>query len=725
MSDNAQVGTDQRNTVAPPQTGPQGEAEAVSFPSESFPDTLKDFASRQGDGSFLYPGGVFFSLTVSPAVEKIYVVIPDRNMPEAPAREVLLQKIEEKKWVADVPGLEAGQLYAFRVIPAGRSENDPVVLLPDLYAHGMRQDSSGQIWSVVMPQLDCERRTGPLVELSAADTVIYETHVKSFTRMMGAVPAQERGTYSAMGGEQSIAYLTDLGVNAVELLPVHFHADEPSVKARGLSNLWGYNSASFLAVHPYSLSGDPVQVRTEVIAMLENLAAARIGVIADVVYGHTAEGAVTGPRSGLTLGWRQMHPGMYRTDGNGRDIDYSGCGNTININNAFAADHVMESLRNLWQTYGFSGFRFDQASILGRQPEGHFDGNHPFLHRVAEDPRIGRDGSWIIAEPWDCHSDPHDSYALAKFPERWKQWNGRFRDDVIACLCHGCTPGLLAHRLYGSSDLFRSPQCSINYVTCHDEATLLDLFTYQIPRNEANQEDNGHRSNRGWNCGHEGPSDDPEVNRLRIKMCRNVMAILLLSRGIPMINGGDEFLRTQQGNSNAWCQDNEISWYNWKWNAAQKEFFQFVKDLIDLRRSEPAFTRTEFAPHHAPDVLWYHRSGHLMNTGDWSNNTERGLCVHWLGRDSGGKTGDGRPLDGSDMLFLVNPHSTPREFVLPPVADRPGKWVRLFDTDLDRPFADNSGLEPGNRYPAAPRSTAAFRFVSASAAGHEQMADVD
>ncbi len=512
-----------------------------------------------------------------------------------------------------------------------------------------------------------------------ADSVIYEVHVRGFTRRMPAVPEALRGSYAAMASEPVLEHLKRLGVTAVCLLPVHQHLDEQRLVESGLSNYWGYNTIGFFCPEPrYSGGGSGRAVRDEFRGMVRGLHAAGIEVILDVVYNHTAEGDENGP----TLSWRGLdNANWYRLPNDRRWAyeNFSGCGNTVDLRHPRTLQFAMDSLRYWVQEMHVDGFRFDLAPVLGRGNQG-FDRDSAFFTAVAQDPVLA--GVKLIAEPWDIGPG---GYQLGQFPPRWLEWNDRFRDTVRAFWLGGdCTRGELALRLCGSSDVFqprrRAPTDSVNFVVAHDGFTLADLVGYDMRHNDANLEGNrdGHGHNLSWNCGWEGPTDDPEVTALRARLKRALLATLLLSQGTPMISAGDELGHTQQGNNNPYCQDNETTWIDW--SAADGSLIEFTAHVLSLRRRWlPLAERwyTGLADGRGrEDLAWLLPSGEPMGAHHWHDRMSRalGALIGSPGRAE-------HPL-----LLLINAGAEDVDFALPPgdwaavldstVADGRGKWQR-------------------------------------------------
>jgi glycogen operon protein len=483
------------------------------------------------------------------------------------------------------------------------------------------------------------------------------------------VPPELRGTYNGLGHEAAIGHLLDLGVTAVELLPVHENVPEAFLPRRGLTNYWGYNTIGYFAPHQgYSAAvraGHPGGQVAEFKAMVDALHAAGIEVLLDVVFNHTAEGDHTGP----TLCFRGLdNSAYYRLDPADprRYLDTTGCGNSLNAGDPVTLQLIMDSLRYWVTQMHVDGFRFDLAPTLARQ-EGDFGTRSAFFDLVAQDPVVSR--VKLIAEPWDVGQA--DSYDLGRFPPAWREWNGRYR-DTMRDFWRSHPVGLreFATRFCGSADMYgrarRRPTASVNLITVHDGFTLRDLVSYNDKHNEANGEANtdGTDDNRSWNCGAEGPTGDPAVLALRARQSRAMLTTLLLSFGIPMLLGGDEMGRTQQGNNNAYCQDNEITWFDW--SDQDTGLLEFTRRLIALRKAHPVFRRSRFlAGAEAYDLRWFTPSGTGMTDADWSDASALAIALYLDGSDAPDRAADGTPLVDDDFLVLVNAWWEPLEFVLP------------------------------------------------------------
>ena len=527
---------------------------------------------------------------------------------------------------------------------------------------------------VVADSFDWRGDRHPRTALS--NSVLYEVHVRSFTKLLPGVPEALRGTYAGMAHDAAIAHLQRLGVTAVSLLPVHQLLSEPRLVANGLVNHWGYNTLGFFCPEPrYAASSEAGGARNEFRTLVQRLHAAGIEVILDVVYNHTCEG----DERGATLSWRGLdNASWYRLpDGAKHSYEnYSGCGNTIDIRHPRALQMVMDSLRYWVQDMHVDGFRFDLAPVLGRGDHG-FERDGPFFKAVLQDPAL--QGTKMIAEPWDIGPG---GYQVGQFPRGWGEWNDHFRDTTRAFWLGGdCTRGEMALRLAGSSDLFqtrqRLPAESINYIVSHDGFTLADLVSYDLKHNEANLEDNrdGHGHNLSWNCGWEGPTTDPAVLALRARLQRSLLATLLLAQGTPMLAAGDELGHSQRGNNNPYCQDNALTWIDWA--QADEALVDYTAYLIALRqRLMPLgpcwYTGVADAKGRA-DLAWLRRVGEPMTPAHWENRMSRimGAYIGVPGGASSGTNGKG----GGPLMLLINGRDMDASFKLPP-----GNWVAELDS---------------------------------------------
>ncbi len=534
------------------------------------------------------------------------------------------------------------------------------------------------------------------------ETVIYEVHVKGFTKRRPGVREDLRGTYAGLASEDAIAYLTSLGVTAVELLPVHHIADEGFLHGRGLTNYWGYSTIGYLAPHSlYAATDDPLR---EFKGMVKALHRAGIEVILDVVYNHTAEGNHLGPM----LSFRGVdNQSYYRLvpDDPRHYMDYTGTGNTLNPLHPTVLRLIMDSLRYFVVDCHVDGFRFDLASALAREFY-EVDRLSAFFDIIHQDPILSQ--VKLIAEPWDVGPG---GYQVGNFPILWSEWNGIYR-DVMRDFWRGSeSVAAFASRFTGSADLYESdgrrPFASINFVTAHDGFTLADLVSYNDKHNEANGEGNkdGTDDNRSWNCGMEGPTDDPEVLALRRRQQRNFLTTLLLSQGVPMLLGGDEIGRSQRGNNNAWCHDDELSWFDWE--SCDEELLDFVRQLIRMRVDHPVFRRTRFLEgrgEQLPDVWWMRPDGRRMTRRDWENDAARAIGVFLNGDELGAQTPHGEDERDDSFLLLFNGHYESIVFRLP--ARRFGtRWEPVLATGS----VDAERFVPGAEVTIEDRSIAIFR----------------
>ena len=607
-------------------------------------------------------------------------------------------------WHGFVPGVGPGQAYGYRVTgpydPARGLRCNPAKLLLDPYARAINGevrfgpevlgyavddpgapsalDSAGHMpRSLVTGEPFAWTDTRP-VRRRYSDTIIYEVHVKGFTMRHPGVPAELRGTYAGLGHEAAVAHLVDLGVTAVELLPVHQNVPESFLPAEGLTNYWGYNTIGYFAPHGgYSAAvraGKPGGQVAEFKAMVDALHAAGLEVLLDVVFNHTCEAGPDGP----TLCFRGLdNPAYYRLEPGdpSRYVDTTGCGNSLNAGDPLTLQLIMDSLRYWITEMHVDGYRFDLAPTLARQ-DGGFDQVSAFFDLVAQDPVVAQ--SKLIAEPWDVGQ--MDSYDLGRFPPLWREWNGKYRDSMRDFWrSHPIGIGEFATRFTGSSDLYsgpgrRWPTASVNLFTVHDGFTLRDLVSYNDKHNEANGENNrdGTSDNRSWNCGAEGATTDPDILALRQRQARAMLTTLLLSFGVPLLLGGDEFGRTQQGNNNAYCQDNEITWFDW--SGVDDDLLAFTRRLIAFRREHPVFRRRRFLGGvEAAELGWFTPAGTPMTGADWADPDARSLAIYLDGADDPDPAEDGIPLLDDDFLVLVNAWWEPLAFVLP-VTRRNAAW---------------------------------------------------
>jgi glycogen operon protein len=627
------------------------------------------------------------------------------------------------------PGVGPGQRYGYRVHgpydPASGARFNPSKLLIDPYAKaidgGIEYNAANTLPYLPETGEDADLHIDDSDDAAAiprsvvvdpsfdwgddrlrgrrwSETFIYETHVKGFTMRHPDIPEQLRGTYAGLASEPAIAYLTDLGVTAVELLPVHHIADESFLIDKGLSNYWGYSSIGYFAPHAaYSSAGSRGEQLHEFKAMVKALHAAGIEVIMDVVYNHTAEGNHLGPM----LSFKGIDNASYYrlTPEDPRYYtDFTGTGNSLNHVNPNVLRMVMDSLRYFVLECHVDGFRFDLAATLARELYD-VDRLSGFFDIIHQDPVLS--GVKLIAEPWDVGPG---GYQVGNFPILWTEWNGEYRDS-IRDFWRGETPAAeFAQRLTGSADLYandgRRPAASINFVTAHDGFTLRDLVSYNDKHNEANLEDNndGTDDNRSWNSGVEGETDDPQINALRARQQRNFLATLVLSQGVPMLLGGDEFGRTQHGNNNAWCQDNELSWFDW--DSFDSDLHDFTRRVIALRRREPVFRRRDFLVGDEegpglPDVMWLRPDGEEMTEEDWGREDAHALGVFLNGEKIPNHDREGNPIEGASFLMLFNAHHEPVEFEIPSVLGEAWATVICTDPECEAEGAHEGGTRLG------------------------------
>ena len=648
-----------------------------------------------------------------------------------------LPEMDAFVWHGYLPGMQPGQRYGFRVHgpydPEQGHRCDPSKLLLDPYAKAIdgqidndpslysytfgaedernTDDSAGHTMTsvVVNPYFDWGHDRPPQREYH--DSVIYEAHVRGLTRLHPAVPEEQRGTYAALAHPAVIEHLTSLGVTAVELMPVHQFVNDPSLQDRGLSNYWGYNTIGFFAPHnAYAAYGTTGQQVQEFKGMVKALHAADIEVILDVVYNHTAEGNHLGP----TLSFRGIDNASYYRlvdDDKAHYFDTTGTGNSLLMRSPHVLQLIMDSLRYWVQDMHVDGFRFDLAATLARQFH-EVDRLSAFFDLVQQDPIISQ--VKLIAEPWDLGDG---GYQVGGFPPLWSEWNGQYR-DTVRDFWRGepSTLAEFASRLSGSSDLYehsgRRPIASVNFVTAHDGFTLADLVSYNEKHNEANGEGNrdGESHNRSWNSGVEGPTDDPEIRDLRGRQQRNFLTTLLLSQGVPMIAHGDELGRTQQGNNNVYCQDDELSWVDWELDDERTGLLDFARRVVHLRRDHPVFRRRRFfagAPERGGesdlrDIAWLTPDGAHMSDAQWQEEFARAVMVFLNGDAIAEPDLRGEEIVDDSFLVLFNAQPEPTTFTLPD-AEYGETWTVALDTDHQFEVGDQ--LKHGAQVPLEHRST--------------------
>ncbi|MEW1954052.1 glycogen debranching protein GlgX [Terrabacter sp. NPDC080008] len=700
-------------------------------------------------GVHLTPEGAQFAVYAGHATGA-YVCLFDAGPDgEVTERRVRLRHHAYGTWHDVVPGVGPGQRYAFRVEgewdpdrsllhnpdkllldPYARAIEGEVRLDPALYGHRVGADLRGDLWvrddrdsAPFMPRCvvvedDFDWGADVLPRRSLTESLVYEVHVKNATKLHPGVPERLRGTYAGLAHPAFVAHLQGLGVTAVELLPVHTFTHEPDLVRRGLRNHWGYNTLGFFAPHAaYASSGEPQGVLDEFKSMVKDLHAAGIEVLLDVVYNHTAENS----REDMTLSWRGLDQrAYYRLDGRGRDVDVTGCGNTLDLTHPVVARMVLDSLRYWVQECHVDGFRFDLAVALGRGKDDGYDRDHPFLVALRTDPVLSR--VKLVAEPWDLGIH---GWRTGQFPPPFSEWNDRYRDatrtfwlrDLAASTAGGVGHGVreLATRLAGSQDLFdshdRGTIASVNFVTAHDGFTLADLTAYDSKHNAANGHSgtDGSNDNRSWNHGIEGPTDVPEVAAARRRSMRNLLGTLLLSTGVPMLGAGDEIGRSQGGNNNPYCQDNETSWTSWDLEPWQQDLLETTRHLVRLRRENPVLRRRAFFSGRqvdadgSTDLAWFAADGHPVGPR-WDGPGLNVLQALY----------NGSTLGQESVLLVVNGWAWPVDVTLP-AAPGVTAYRLLWDSVDERPTCAAELAEPGTTAPMASASMRVWRAVTAAA----------
>lgn len=668
--------------------------------------------SRAPLGATFDGSGTNFAL-YSAVATKVELCLFDR---EGNENRIELTEVDNDVWHCYLPGIAPGHQYGYRVYgpydPANGHRCDPSKLLLDPYAKAIsgtvkndpslfsydfadptqrnEEDSADSTMRsvVVSPFFDWGRDRPPAHPYN--ETIIYEAHVKGFTKLHPDIPKELQGTYLGLAHPAAIKHLTDLGVTAIELMPVHQFVNDTSLQDKGLSNYWGYNTIGFFAPHNgYATYGQNGHQVNEFKTMVKNLHEAGIEVILDVVYNHTAEGNHMGP----TLSFRGIDNASYYrlVDGDqAHYFDTTGTGNSLLMRSHAVLQLIMDSLRYWVTEMHVDGFRFDLASTLARQFH-EVDKLSTFFELIAQDPVLS--GVKLIAEPWDVGDG---GYNVGEFPALWSEWNGKYR-DTMRDFWRGepSTLGEFAARISGSADLYqhsgRAPMASINFITAHDGFTLNDLVSYNNKHNEANGEGNadGESNNRSWNCGEEGPSEDPEVLSLRSRQIKNFLTTMFFSQGVPMICHGDEMGRTQAGNNNVYCQDNELSWVNWNLNATQQDLLHFTRKVIKLRKDHPVLRRRRFfygdAAHGGESKLqeigWLRPSGEHMRDEDWTAWYARSLMVYVNGHAISEPDRRGEKIVDKSFLLLVNASEEDIEFTIPTEPTGSSKaWKVVIDT---------------------------------------------
>jgi isoamylase len=682
-------------------------------------------------GATVTPDGVNFALFSENATGVDLCLFEDASTPKETLRLPMYERTNNV-WHCLVPELRAGQLYAYRVHgpfkPSEGHRFNASKLLLDPYAKAisglinwgpemfgypqdgsedadLKRDERDNAWcmpkSIVVDDA-FEWEGDRLLDIAQAESVYYEVHVKGFSKLCPEIPEELRGTYKGLAHPFAIDYFKKLGVTAVELLPVHHFVNDEFLENKGLTNYWGYNSIGYFAPHSaYSHNGAAGAQVKEFKEMVKAFHKAGIEVILDVVYNHTGEGNQMGP----TMSFRGIdNAAYYHLVQNDRRyyMDYTGTGNTLNMQHPHVLQLLMDSLRYWVKEMHVDGFRFDLASTLAREFHD-VSRLSAFFDCIHQDPVIST--VKLIAEPWDVGEG---GYQVGNFPVLWQEWNGKYRDCLRAYWKGDMgLLGELAYRLTGSADLFeaggRRPYASVNFLTAHDGFTLYDTVAYNEKHNEANGENNqdGHNDNRSWNCGAEGPTEDESINALRRQQVRNFLATMLLGQGVPMIVGGDEFGRTQNGNNNAYCQDNEISWFHWEHEAWQKQLIDFTARLIRTRKSHPIFRRPKyFQGRRVPqtgtkDLMWFDTDGSEM-TGDHWNSANRCLAMLLSGDALDVRDPEGEPVRDDTFVFLFNAYHEPVNFALP--GKENVNWEVFLNTHEETgfpgtPTACNSGDE--------------------------------
>ncbi|HEY9762588.1 MAG TPA: glycogen debranching protein GlgX [Trichocoleus sp.] len=654
---------------------------------------------------------------------------------------VFLPEVENYVWHGYLPDVRPGQRYGYRMhgpfAPKDGHRFNSNKLLIDPYAKAIAGDvvhgreifgypldaptigEADLLFSgrndaacipkcvVIDPSFDWEGDT-PL-DIPWHKSIIYEVHVKGFTRTHPGIPEPLRGTYAGMGHPAAIEHLKALGITAVELLPVHhFNAFPGHLAGVGLRNYWGYDSLGYFAPYSgYSAAGETGGQVQEFKQMVKALHAAGIEVILDVVYNHTGEGNHLGP----TLSFRGIDNAAYYRlvdDLPRYYMDFTGCGNSLNVSHPQVLKLIMDSLRYWVLEMHVDGFRFDLASALARELY-EVDTLAAFFDIIHQDPVLST--TKLIAEPWDLGEG---GYQVGNFPLLWSEWNGKYRDSMRDFWRnHDCRLGEFAYRFTGSSDLYqangRRPHASINFITCHDGFTLRDLVSYDKKHNLANGEDNrdGESYNRSWNCGVEGETDDPKILGLRSQQQRNFLATLMLSQGVPMILGGDELARTQQGNNNTYCQDNELSWFNWALTADQQALLTFTQKLIQFRRQHPVFYRRhwfqgqEIHGSGISDIGWFNPDGSPITDGQWHDEAAKAITIFLNGAEIPNPNPRGERIVDDSFLLCFNAQATLEKFIIPPLPTQ-SKWQQVLNTEEVQGFCEHGPVyQSGELVPVA------------------------
>ncbi|HKN85887.1 MAG TPA: glycogen debranching protein GlgX [Nitrospiraceae bacterium] len=690
-------------------------------------------------------GGTNFAL-FSEHATRVELCLFDHPRASHPSHQIVLEEQTDQIWHVYLPEVRPGQHYGYRVHgpydPQAGHRFNPHKLLLDPYAKAIAgaiewsdamfgyqigapegdlsfdtRDNAGNVPKCVVIDSAFTWGGDQLLRTPWDKTIIYEVHVKGYTAEHPKVPASLRGTYLGLTSPAALDHLRALGVTAIELLPVHHFVRDKHLYDRGLTNYWGYNSIGFFAPDiRYALRPSAADHVREFKTMVKLLHNEGFEVILDVVYNHTGEGNHFGP----TLSFRGIdNMSYYRVvPGNARYyMDYTGCGNTLNVRHPRTLQLITDSLRYWVQVMHVDGFRFDLAAALARELHD-VDRLSAFFDIIRQDPVLSQ--VKLIAEPWDLGEG---GYQVGNFPAGWAEWNGRYRDTVRRYWRgDGGQVAELGYRLTGSSDLYersgRRPYASINFVTAHDGFTLHDLVSYNQKHNDANGEENrdGTDDNLSWNCGAEGPTDDPAVMQLRQQQKRNMLATLLLSQGVPMLSGGDEMGRTQEGNNNVYCQDNRLSWFDWALTPADRELLAFVQDVIQVRQSHPVFRRRRFFQgrriHGAvvTDLSWFRPDGDEMTEEDWQKGFVKCLGLRLAGDAIEETDMKGQPIVDDTFVMLLNAHHESLPFLLP-IQSSTALWELLIDTALPRHGADL--FKGGDAYDLKGRSLVLLKLQAA------------
>jgi isoamylase len=687
--------------------------------------------------------GVNFALASDNATGVELCLFGGEDGNEQTAR-IAVTEVTDQVWHVYVPGIRPGQRYGYRVHgpyePAKGQRFNPFKLLLDPYARAIdrtvswddtlfgyrvghrradlskdERDSAHAIPKSIVIDPYFEWEGDRPLNIPWHETIIYELHVKGFTKLHPEVPSELRGTYAGLSNPSVIEYLRSLGITTVELMPIHHFVADRHLVERGLTNYWGYNSIGYFAPDVRYAAGKGLgdQVN-EFKTLVKTLHAAGLEVILDVVYNHTAEGNHLGP----TLCFRGIDNSSYYrlvADKPRYYMDYTGCGNTLNMTSPNTLQLIMDSLRYWVVEMHVDGFRFDLAAALARELH-EVDRLGAFFDIIHQDPVLSQ--VKLIAEPWDLGEG---GYQVGNFPRQWSEWNGKYR-DTVRDYWRGVDQKLaeFATRLTGSSDLYRpgrrSPIASINFVTAHDGFTLHDLVSYNEKHNEANGENNqdGSNDNRSWNCGAEGPTDNPEINALRSRQKRNFLATLFLSQGVPMLVAGDELGRTQGGNNNAYCQDNEVSWLNWE--KIDRNLLEFTRGLIAFRRNHPVFRRRRWFQGRplrgtgVSDIGWFKPDGQEMSDEDWNSGFAKSLGVYLNGEAIPSPDAMGKRVVDRSFYLLFNAHHEPLSFTLP-ARDWGKSWSLVFDTNSELGRKDGETYRAGQPLEVAARSLIVLRRV--------------